>query len=456
MIKKVLFVTLLFASGIGWYFFSKAVADDKGSFNLAPEKNSLSSLGKSHDPKMGGSRGEDFEFADTELKMALSQLAAREAISSLAAFEERIEDIKNEFKGGEEMYYEILVLFRDSKVIPSDLVKYLEACEDEKLVVNGKNGLSLRFSDSRLNSLSEVGDIVALQNSLIGKDILKKGMTFYVYSTGDANVVSRMEEVRQSFFDRGLSDSFTEAMLLRIGGEGDSAGRVKDFFAVFGELLKAENASFSAKLFSSWEGSEAIGALEVLADSLEDFDPQSVWMLSRNALSYSPQKASELLNLENEGVKAALLESYLLSGDLERAKMEFSATDFEDEEIRKKVKWHLWDMQQKTVRREMKQNPLDTVTSLLNGTSKYDQNFLETAVTHWIEKDPEQAADWTEANIDQMAHGPRQYVAASYAKEAAALGDMATARQWANLIQDEETLGRINGIIEKAEQAASN
>lgn len=128
----------------------------------------------------------------------------------------------------------------------------------------------------------------------------------------------------------------------------------------------------------------------------------------------------------------------------------------EDEKEKENALWRIWKQQEREVTSEARRNPEETVEYLLREDSRYEKRFLETAISRWIEGESDAAAEWVETNIRELSDDARQYVAASYAKEAAAQGDMATARQWANLIQDEKTLTRINGIIEKAEQAASN
>ncbi|MDQ8191378.1 hypothetical protein [Roseibacillus persicicus] len=220
------------------------------------------------------------------------------------------------------------------------------------------------------------------------------------------------------------------------------------------------------KLFGSWiEKAPEIAAahlLEYVERDNEIFDSKMLPFLFEKVFEVDSDLALRLEQQLHSGGNRATVDAFLRgkslfslrNGDFEEAKNFVRTT--KDEELKKEVGWHLWKKQKDTIVKEIGVEPEKTANGFLDGTSRYEEYMLEAAVTHWIKKDPEQAADWTEANIEQMAHGPRQYVAASYAKEAAALGDMATARQWANLIQDEKTLTRINGILEKAEQAASN
>lgn len=428
-------------------FTSEKERNFEESFSRSVQSKDQSDLGLGLDPTNN--------FDEKKISPRLSR---GESIENLDDFKKELEAITNEFGNGRKKYQEILKLFRKSKVSVTDLVGFLETVDDKKFLLNARVGLSLRFSGNNIESISAVANVSELKKSEIGKSILKEGMQYYVYSTAEDDVERRMFEVQNLLFSEGLNGDYLEETVLLIGGTGDTAQRVKDFVSVFESLLveEKENRTFLSNLFKAWEGPEAIGGLEALGQSINLYDSQAVWELVGNALDYSPEKALGLLNLSNEGVKAALVENQLKLGNLNDARVAYERASFEDDEIRRKVEWHLWDVQQKSVRKAMKQDPDVTVDSLLHGTSEYDQNFLETAVTHWIAKDPEQAADWTESNIDQMDPVARQYVAASYAKEAAAQGDMTTARQWANLIEDEDTLTRINGLLEKAEQAASN
>lgn len=201
-------------------------------------------------------------------------------------------------------------------------------------------------------------------------------------------------------------------------------------------------------------------AIEILArdssSSTSLFVGVDFWIKqnSSEALDWFAEKKNNLLAEDREQIKGAFLLQEIRSGDFEHAIDFINNTG--NEGLRKDMGWHLWKAQKDSVIKRVDLEPEKIANSFLDKSSGYEEYMLEAAVTHWISKEPEKAADWTEANIDQMARGPRQYVAASYAKEAAAQGDMATARQWANLIQDEKTLTRINGVLKKAEEAASN
>lgn len=390
------------------------------------------------------------EFENNPERLNLARISSPDELLS------EIGRLEAEYGRGAKLDSYVGSLFQYCSLSVGELCSLIAGFEDNSLRLNALSGISHRFG-SRADSLAEICDIQSFLASSSGKEIMANSLNIFINAASEAQVASRMDEVRSAVQNSNLSDEEISTLLVEIAGFS-STERVAAFidsFILNSSFEIVKNPKLQQSIFASFRSEAAVHALKEIG-TLESYDPQAVWALAREALKYSPAEISYLTSSTNEGVRAAIIENFLQNSDLNSAKLEFESAGFLDKEIYKKVQWHLWDAQQRAVRQEMKENPLGTVNGLSNGTSKYDQNFLETAVTQWIAKDPDQAADWAEANVSQMAAGPRQFVAASYAKEAAAQGDLKLAREWAGLIQDKETLSRINGIIAGAEQATSN
>jgi hypothetical protein len=122
-----------------------------------------------------------------------------------------------------------------------------------------------------------------------------------------------------------------------------------------------------------------------------------------------------------------------------------------DKDLRKKAESQVWPAERDAVRKQSETDPHGTVQALVSRESKHADYWLEEAMMIWIAKDSENAEVWYKKNWNSLPPAKSQYIAAAYAKEALEVGDIAVARQWANLIQDPKTKDRIATSIDKAQ-----
>lgn len=382
-------------------------------------------------------------------------------VQSEKDFEKMLSFIRNRFGDGIEKDVKIGELFRSAD-LPLDVLFGLAAklsSEREKRRAN--LGIRMRFQLLTSGEIATKVDFEKLNNFPNAIDTLSKGFESYVNSALPSEVRGRMEEV-VSFLIGSTSFSLlkTEERSSLLVSLSRSL-HFREFWHIMDRIAPEylSEPQFQRSLFKKFKGENAFEALSQVG-TFRDLDSQAAFALAAEAVRHNPVRAKQFFKDLDVSIQAAswfeasFVRHELENGDFEQAIEFVEKTD--DENLKKDIGWHLWKMQKELIVKEIFVEPEKTVSAFIDGTTGYQDYMLEAAVTHWIEREPNKAADWAEENIKEMAHGPRQYVAASYAKEAAAQGDMTLARQWANLIQDEKTLTRINGILEKAEQADSN
>ncbi len=101
------------------------------------------------------------------------------------------------------------------------------------------------------------------------------------------------------------------------------------------------------------------------------------------------------------------------------------------------------------IKRSYTDNPHELLIEVVEGKSKYSELSIETALSMWVDKDPVAADEWYQKNGSHLNPNQSQYVASSFALQAARQGDLELAKQWAGKIKDDATLQRVNAEIEK-------
>lgn len=139
-------------------------------------------------------------------------------------------------------------------------------------------------------------------------------------------------------------------------------------------------------------------------------------------------------------------------GDFQIAKEWLGRVD--DPSTRSSSEERLSAAERQRVTKEASVNPQNVVASIVSGGSQYGDPSLEQAMNVWIKNDPKAAKMWSDGNWNNLPPDKRQFVAAAYASSASGSADLATARQWAEFIQDAQTRKRIDGEIAKAEETA--
>ena len=109
----------------------------------------------------------------------------------------------------------------------------------------------------------------------------------------------------------------------------------------------------------------------------------------------------------------------------------------------KRLGGQLWSYEARIVSAEAKKNPEKVVLDIAKGTSQFGNYHLVTSLNEWIKSDSEAAAQWVETEGVNLPPEDRQFVAISYAREAANQGNIDLANQWADLILDKDRKARV-------------
>jgi len=171
-----------------------------------------------------------------------------------------------------------------------------------------------------------------------------------------------------------------------------------------------------------------------------DFNAATQWIDAKDA---------ELSSSQKDVINGVLVQHSVKGDKLEEAWKRVA--EINDPELRKKTEGDVWSAERNAIRRETTNNPSETIRSLVSGESKHADYWIEEAMMTWISNEPDKAEEWYQKNWKSLPPAKSQYIAAAYAKEALEAGDIATARQWTNLIQDPKTKDRIATSIDKAQ-----
>ncbi|WP_353567929.1 hypothetical protein [Haloferula sargassicola] len=148
------------------------------------------------------------------------------------------------------------------------------------------------------------------------------------------------------------------------------------------------------------------------------------------------------------GIIAGMAIRAVDSGDLKAAKDYMGEIDAPD--LRDELNGRLWKLEQTLVQKEVSRDPEATVSDLASGRSSFEGFWLEEAMGSWVAMDFVSATEWYEKKWDSLPPEKAQFVAAAFAKQSAEQGDLETARQWAEFIQDPKTKERIDVEIANA------
>lgn len=355
-------------------------------------------------------------------------------------------------------------LFRQSSLSADELVRLtsqLKSSDDIKRAFEGIGQRMARNEQLDLDEIRKLNDAEPFGKNAVSE--LLSSFPFAVPVRSYEDISRRLDETLSVLKAFGVSEKESVNIFEEIIQQSSSVYSFAIWEKVntssYNQLLSPDHVRL---LVNSMNSKDPFKTLEVLtSDSLVSVSEKEKVNVALRALSMDQKLAKEFYETAGKSKDSdfsfftvAFAKHATRNGEFKKAS-EF-LENIEDKELKKDANWHNWKKQKDLISQDVSVEPRKTISQFFDGSSRYEDYMLEAAVTHWIEREPNKAADWAEENIKEMAHGPRQYVAASYAKEAAAQGDMTLARQWANLIQDEKTLTRINGILEKAEQAASN
>jgi len=195
-----------------------------------------------------------------------------------------------------------------------------------------------------------------------------------------------------------------------------------------------------------------IGGSEILISQSEFGQGVKGWLAtdSRESMKWIAENADSLSQEMRTSAYTAVANFALDQGEIESARSYLSKIESarEKEEISSKI----WGVEKNALQREISTNPVETISSIISGNSKYSDYWLEESVSTWLKNDAGAVNKWYEENWNSLSPEKTQYVAAAFAKEAVTLGDLATAKEWAERIQNPKTRERIEGVIMKADE----
>ncbi|MDQ8191627.1 hypothetical protein QEH58_15055 [Roseibacillus persicicus] len=213
---------------------------------------------------------------------------------------------------------------------------------------------------------------------------------------------------------------------------------------VLGDMM-SHDPEKAFELLQSSSGNENLFKNGVLQWIRTDAKAPIEWY-SKNAASLSAEQANMVV--------AGIAHYATTQGEMETAQRWIDELREGDE--KKAANYRLWKVKKSEVVKAVKSNPQKAMKDLVSGKSQFEKYYIEAAMDEWSRLDKDAPGEWFSKNERIIDNSTRQYFAAAFAKQAISQGDTMLARRWAGLIQDEKTSTRINGIIEKTEQAASN
>jgi hypothetical protein len=121
-----------------------------------------------------------------------------------------------------------------------------------------------------------------------------------------------------------------------------------------------------------------------------------------------------------------------------------------DSAVKERVSGEVWEKERSALRSEVGKNPQEAIDGIVKGSSGFADYWLEEAVGTWVAKDFDSAIAWYDKTWKSLPESKSQYVAAAFATQSLRQKDVDAARQWAALIRDAKTRGRIEAAIAKA------
>ena len=364
-------------------------------------------------------------------------------ITNIGSLIKELETAEEKWGDGSALSSVITDLFWHSSVPINELLEYLKSNPNNAIINSGMNGITLRFDDQSIASLEELGNLDSLV--LLDLNGWNYGSILNSYisngSPGRINeAISTLENV-----DFDLSPNLLSKIMGTLARDHDMASTELFLTAITESSLGFfDQLSIQSAVLKSLKGESAVAALHHLANDSR-LDDNAQWSLAGNALNYSSVNLEEYTKLhpEDQVTRARFAQYQLQNGSTAELRTLLHDENFEENEIGKRLGGQLWTFESKQVKASSLQNPEKTVLDLADGTSDFDSLHLVTAVNEWMKVDGEAAAQWVEAEGVNLPPEDRQFVAISYAREAAKQGQADIALRWANLIIDERRKERV-------------
>jgi len=114
-----------------------------------------------------------------------------------------------------------------------------------------------------------------------------------------------------------------------------------------------------------------------------------------------------------------------------------------DKVLKKRLEGAFWRVENKAVSQAANKDAKRLVMEFASGASEFGSYQMPTALKAWIKEDHQAAAEWATSEGRELPPETRQWVAMTYAREAANQGDTQLALEWADLILDETRKARV-------------
>ena len=384
-----------------------------------------------------------------ELQLREAEKQIREQIGDIDALQNAILAAQEKWGPGLELKNAIIDLFRDSNVPLQELLSFLENSSDQTIIGHAFAGIIQRFNDPSLQMLTDAGDISALIHANF------HGMTFGdvldAYINAPHLAEDKAARLNEAFDILNNANFDASPLLVPEIFKGLARNLSAEETPVFlGKLVESKFSFFDdpeiqKSVLGSLKGDSSIAALQYLSD-YSDLDDDAKWYLSRNAVRFSTSRLKDYVESHPADLvaKAAYAQDLLKNGYPEMLKQLLHEEGFGERPVYgKRLGGQLWTYEARIVSAEAKKNPEKVVLEMAQGTSQFDNLHLVTAVNEWMRTDGEAAARWVETEGVNLPPEDRQFVAISYAREAANQGDIELANQWADLILDENRKARV-------------
>ena len=346
----------------------------------------------------------------------------------------------------------VIRLFSQCDLDLEALFGFIDGLSNNEVKDAALAGMLLRFSVIGDGELAGHFDLNKILRTKSGRTALETGFGAFVEAVAPDQRERRMREVLillgGHYGDRFSRDQLGAVIAASVAQPGMSV----EFLNVVrseGPGLFA-NEKFAKELMKTWGKDDTLAALSH-AVSLDLLSPVVLYTFATKAFEYDQDRT--------ERIRALLPEDSIEAFAVARARWEIDQGLLEDARatlatikhkvLKKRFGGAFWNVESKLVSEASKQNPKKLVMEFANGTSKFAVHKMPIALRAWIEKDYEEAAQWASNELRNLRPEAREFVAMTYAQEAAKRGHQKIALEWAALIIDKERKAKVMKNIAK-------
>jgi len=188
--------------------------------------------------------------------------------------------------------------------------------------------------------------------------------------------------------------------------------------------------------------SEGFGREVSIVDSVVNLGKNDI----KKAIDFFDGNKGELSKGQKEQFLRGISELALLKGDYDVAREWID--EIEDPNVKRNASGKIWTKERNALIKDVGTDPLGTIANIVNGESNYADYWLEESISTWLKIDRSAVNQWYDVNWKSLPAEKTQYVAAAFAREALVLGDLSTAKEWVEKIQNPKIKERVQKEIE--------